>query len=314
MWAWPFRHQKEPTKYKTSKDIYDDIGGMPDREYNSVLREYNEQRLRKGYLHNVMPMTVYSGAVGSLYGLYSARRTVRHANALKTIGRYGFSFAVVGCITATSHQILIVMSDYHTQLWQTAVSGSIGGSMIAFTTTGNVAVSAMAGCFIGLGYTCAHWGLELWRDRALRIFLHEQQQQQIPISRITPELQEVYRAFLFDNRPMEESDMERRRLQLAVRKASDTRLDAKSHMDALSDAMTGITMPAWWPIKFGEPDPNSVDAMARARAKEDEIERRKKKILNLGDPEKGDDFFANSYSKVKRQEREKAEAAAAAKS
>ena len=264
---------------------------MPTRDFGSELRSYTEQRYQRGFLLNTVPMGCYVGTFGAFYAFYVSRRGQRHVPLKDLLGRYTLSFFALGWGTSAVHQGLLYLSDYRSMPWQPAISGALGGFGFAMLMHGNPAASAQAGGVVAMLYTFGFLGTEWWRDRSLRDFFHTAQQGSTPIAKITPELQPTYRAFLYDNRPMEEDDMEMRRVKLRARKENDTRLDAKTHIEAMQSGLWGLTFPEWWPLKFGETNPESIEALARARAKEDEIQRRKKMIQESGD----DSYFSQGF-------------------
>ena len=126
-------------------------------------------------------------------------------------------------------------------------------------------------------YSVACLGMRWYDGRHWDTFFRVQQQRETPIHKVAPELQLMYRAWLFDNRPIEDLDELRRRALTKDRDSKDLRLDAQAFREAmkLQPVWDAINLPEWWPLKMHE-----KDVLLEQRMRDDAYERRKKGFLD----------------------------------
>jgi hypothetical protein len=278
---WPLKAPNDESFHTSPKSIYDEIGGTPEFDYQMELFKYNESRWKKGWIHNVIPSVAYGTVLGWAYGLYESRRgLIRHMSRPRIIGMNILSGSGVAlCISAT-HQALLMACDYKPFMWQPVIAGSIGGA--AWSLAGDaltVPRGAMAGFVVGLFYNCTLMGSRWYSERAMTQFFATQQQQETPIHKVAPEMQRLYRAWLYDHRPLEDTDLQRRQLLVLKREADDMRLDSQSFMDATASMFLDLVeFPDWWPLKFGNRSEKSQ--MVEQRLRDDNYERRRRALVD----------------------------------
>jgi hypothetical protein len=270
-----FRHSNKP------KSIYDDVTQeLTEYEYNMELYKYNELRWRRGLLHNVVPATIYGTIGGFLWGISESRRgLVRHVNRARIIAGNTFSGAGISLCIAATHHGLLMAADYKAAVWQPVAAGGIGGATFSVLSEGMSASKGATGGFIvGVIYTVITLGAQKYQERSLTNFFIAQQQQEIPVHKVAPELQRLYRAWLYDHRPIEDLDKMKREALILDREATDTRLDAATFMRAMTiDQLDWMEFPEWWPLKFA---PKAEKAqMVEKRLRDDAYERRKSALL-----------------------------------
>lgn len=284
---WPLKTGDDNSFHKSqeSSTIYGSLGEIPRYDYNTEVHRYSESKWRRGMLQNVVPAVCYGGGIGFVYGLVQARQNVRHVSRPKVVFRHTFAMASIGLTTRAVHQFLVVQSNYRSKDWHALVSGMIGGVTFAFTTSTGVGSGVIGGFVIGVCYTGGCYALSWYQRRALQNFLITQQAKETPVHRVAPELQPMYRAFLFDHRPIEESDELRRRSLLLERTNTDTRLDAQATLEALNftqwQCFSWMEFPEWWPLRFTSQSEQEV--LAEQRARDDNYQRRLRTIQDSED-------------------------------
>ena len=274
--------------------LYDSLGRLPKYDYRTEVERYNESRWRRGLIDNVVPTTAYGSIAGFCIGVFQSRRSLRHMSRPRVIFTHMYSCGGVALLTTSVHHFLVVSSGYCQKDWHAMLSGCIGG--VAFAATGNSSVSRslVGGMIVGLFYAGACWFGNYWQKRTLTNFLITQQSQDTPVHRVAPELQPMYRAFLFDHRPIEDTDELRRRALLLDRTDTDTRLDARSFLEAVNfyKFFNWCEFPEWWPLKFAEP--SEEEKLVQARMKEDAYDRRLRIIQTSEESDKMTSYVLRS--------------------
>jgi hypothetical protein len=263
------------------KSIYDDVTrDMPEYCYGMEMIKYNELRWRKGFVHNVVPSACYGLCLGFLWGLNESRRgLVRHVNRARIIAGNTMTGAGIALCIGACHHGLLMACDYKAAVWQPVVAGGLGGAAYSALADGlSMGRGAAGGFVVGVVYTVVTLSAQKYQERALTNFFVTQQQNEVQVSKVAPELQRLYRAWLYDHRPIEDLDKMRREALVLDREHDDTRLDATAFMRAMTvDKLDWIEFPEWWPLKFA---PSSEKAaMVEKRMRDDAYERRKMALL-----------------------------------
>lgn len=280
---WPMKAANDDAFRASNKKktIYDDVTvDTPEYSFDMELMKYNENRWKKGFIHHVAPAVAYGTVVGFLYGLYESRRgLVRHVGRPRIILGNTMTTAGLALFASSIHQAILMACDYKAAVWQPVVSGILGGASYSAIMQGfDIARGASGGFVIGLAYTVICIGAEKYNDRALENFCATQQMNEVPVTKVAPELQRVYRAWLYDHRPLEDMDKARRNAAILDRHQADTRLDATTFVQAMNvDKLDWIEFPEWWPLKFA---PKTEKAkLVEQRMRDDAYERRKLALL-----------------------------------
>ncbi|ORC93596.1 uncharacterized protein TM35_000014730 [Trypanosoma theileri] len=282
MSLWPFRIGNDSRFQITSKEesIYDAIKkDMPPHRYEIELDKYMEWRWRRGLIQSVFPVTCYSAIFGFFVGLRQARIEGRYIGRGRVLWRYCSTFAAVGLLTTAFHHILVVRDHYCDRWYYPMMAGACGAVLLTVVSQmGTIAQGMFAGSFVGVMYTLGCYGMDYYHKRQMKIFLRQQQTQQVPVHKVSPELQRMYRAYLFDNRPLEEEDYRRRQNMILSIGADESRLDAKAIVQNMAPEMFDwVNFPDWWPLKF--PQQTEEEQMIFERQREEEVERRKRAFL-----------------------------------
>lgn len=271
---WPFRTGDDDTLNATpaAADVYASIGDMPTNDYYTELQRYHEAKWRRGMVHNVVPGVLFGAASGLGWGTYQSRRShMRHISRPKVIATHVGAVTAIALTTTAVHHFLLVSSGYKQSSFQPLIAGMVGGCAFSMSYTGSV--NMVAGALVGVLYTAICKTTNWYQERAMIDFLTTQQQIQTPIHRVAPELQMLYRSFLFDHRPVEDSDVDRRRALLLEREANDTRLDSQAYLSAVQRAMESVTFPEWWPLRLPTPL-DDKQALLDQRLRDDAMKRR----------------------------------------
>jgi hypothetical protein len=283
---WPLRTGDDDVVHQSPPpDIYASVGEMPANDYQTEVKKYNEGRWRKGMMQSVFPATIFGAVFGTGWGVFQSRRaTVRYVSRPRVIMTHMGSVTAISLTTAAIHHFLVVSNHYQQSIYQPLVSGMAGGVVFSLTYTGNANI--VAGAVVGFVYTVLCRCVEWYQERALINFLTVQQQIQTPIHRVAPELQPMYRAFLWDHRPIEDTDALRRRALLLEREANDTRLDSQAYLSAVHRAVSSVDFPEWFPLRPPRPL-DEQQALLDQRQKDDMTQRRRDAIAKEG----GDDIL-----------------------
>jgi hypothetical protein len=282
MLPWPFkRGHDEIFRVATEKppSIYDQVGAIPERNFEDEYQLYRSRKWRKGLIHSIVPATGAGALLGLAWGVFESRRgLIRYANRFKICLH---QTVVVGGISATiacTHHMLMVASKYKEGRWQSMAAGTIGGAIYSTLVSGSVSpAGAMAGFMIGILYSCICIFMSWYDHRHTVSFMGTQQLRETPIHRIAPEMQPLYRSWLYDHRPIEDLDELRRRALTHLREEKDLRLDAQAYREAmkLQPVWDKISFPEWWPLKMTE-----KDELLEQRLRDDQFVRRKMEMLD----------------------------------
>lgn len=286
MSLWPFRTGNDD-RFQTSKDhdMYDSIKGeLPSQRYTAEIDNYMEWRWRRGFIQSIFPVACYSGLAGFIVGFRQSRVEGRYIGRYKVMWRYTSTFAAVGLLTSAVHHFLVVQNNYHDTTYYPLVAGTMGAVILTMAAQmGSLGQGVFVGSFIGVLYALGCYGMTYYHKRRLKIFLQQQQLQQVPVHKVSPEYQRMYRAFLYENRPLEDNDLERREAIMLSRGAEDdTRLDAHTFMHNMTpEVFDWVNFPDWWPLKW--PIQTEEEQMLLERQRDEEIERRKTSFLDTDD-------------------------------
>ncbi|KAL7696322.1 hypothetical protein NQL31_005764 [Lotmaria passim] len=296
MSLWPFRTGNDD-RFQSSgssssslspgtEDIYAAVrsGGLPPHRYGMEVDNYMEWRWRRGFLQSVFPVTCYGAVAGFCVGFRQSRVEGRYIGRYRIMWRYTSTFAAVGLLTSAFHHLLVVRNHYHDKFYYPLVAGTAGAVVLTLASQmGSLGQGMFVGGFLGVLYGLGCYGMNYYHRRRLRLFLHEQQMRQVPVYKVSPELQPMYRAFLYDNRPIEEEDKRSREAVVLSRSAdNDTRLDAQTFMHNMTpEVYDWVNFPDWWPLKF--PMQTEEEQMLMERQRNEEVERRKVMFLETED-------------------------------
>ncbi|EKF39356.1 hypothetical protein MOQ_000424 [Trypanosoma cruzi marinkellei] len=286
MSLWPFRTGNDDRFQVSSKEetIYDAIKGeMPPHRYETEVSNYLEWRWRRGLIQSVFPVTCYSAVLGFVLGFRQARLEGRYIGRYRVLWRYSSTFAAVGLLTTAFHHFLVVRNHYNDRMHYPMIAGASGAVVLTMASQmGTISQGMLAGSFIGILYTAGCYGMTYYHKRRMKIFLSQQQLQQVPIHRVSPELQPMYRAYLYDNRPLEEEDFLKRQAVVLSLGEEDVGLDAKRIVNNMvPEIVDWVNFPDWWPLKF--PTQTEEERMIMERKRHEEVERRKRLILESED-------------------------------
>jgi hypothetical protein len=279
---WPFKTGYDDTfRVATEKppSIYDQVGAIPERNFEQEYDMYRSRKWRKGLLQGLIPAMSVGTLLGLMWGVYESRRgLIRYANRFRIVFHQTVVVAGLSGVVATTHHMLVVATKYREGRWQPLCAGTVGGVIYATLVSGSVSpAGALAGFIIGLLYSGACIFMAWYDHRHTVSFLGTQQQRDTPIHRIAPELQPLYRSWLYDHRPIEDlSDLQRRALT-QLREQKDLRLDAQAYREAmkLQPVWDMIQFPEWWPLKMSE-----KDELLEQRLRDDQFERRKREMTD----------------------------------
>ncbi|CCW66572.1 unnamed protein product [Phytomonas sp. Hart1] len=284
MSLWPFRTGND-ARFQTTPDapeesIYDTIrGDLPPDPFGAELDRYLQWRWRRGILPSVVPTAAYGAILGFLVGFRQSRVEGRYVGRARVMGRYTTAFAAVGLLTAASHHAMVMRNDYRDTPYYPILSATSGSVlMMTGSQMGSIGQGVFAGVLLGMLYAAGCYAMRYYHRRRMTIFLSEQQLQQIPVCKLSPELQPMYRSYLFDNRPIEESSKARREALLLSRSEDDTRLDAYTFMQHMSpEIYDWVNFPDWWPLKWSPQ--SEEDEMLNERRRLEEAARLTRKAL-----------------------------------
>jgi hypothetical protein len=251
---WPWRTAPRNLELQTGdiETIYDSLGGET-RRYEDEVEAYVKHRRTGGLVQAIGPAGVVGGLIG-LIGCWKPSRTAgRHSGRAKFIIRGSATCSFAGVCMAGVHQGLLMYNDYNDSFLYTF--GGITSSMIcilgclgSIMSPGSLALlsASLAATYVG-----ADFGIKWYQERWLTSFFALQQQQEVPVHKITPELQPAYRSYLYWNRPAEEKELMQRRISaLYVADDSKGRLDAATGLlQFRPEFWEWINFPDWWPIK-----------------------------------------------------------------
>nr|CCC90152.1 conserved hypothetical protein [Trypanosoma congolense IL3000] len=286
MSLWPFRTGNDDRFQVTSTEetIYDAIKGeMPPHQYGTEVDRYLEWRWRRGLVQSVFPATCYGAVVGLALGYRQARVEGRYIGRYRVLWRYSSTFASVGLLTTAFHHVLVVRNKYRDRFYYPMIAGASGAVVLTVASQmGTLGQGVLAGSLVGVLYTIGCCGMTYYHRRRLNIFLRQQQLQHVPVHKVSPELQRMYRAYLYDNRPLEEKDVKKRHAAVISMDDEDTRLDAQRVLRNMSpEIYEWVNFPDWWPLKF--PQQTEEERLVYERQREEEVERRKRAILETDD-------------------------------
>lgn len=281
---WPFKRGADDVfrvsdEKRFTRELYDSVGGIPKYTYEQEYGRYQTRKWRKGLIHSLAPSAMCGAGLGFAWGLYESRRgMIRYTNRFRVITHQMMVCTSLSLSVAFAHHMIVVACDYREMRWQPMAAGCAGGIGYSMLAAGGVNGAGMAGgLLVGFLYTTACLGVRWYDGRHHHSFFRTQQQRETPIHKIAPELQLMYRAWLFDNRPVEELDELRRRALTKDRDEKDMRLDAQAYREAmkLQPVWDAIALPEWWPLKMSE-----QDVLLEQRMRDDANERRKKGFLD----------------------------------
>ncbi|RHW73026.1 hypothetical protein DPX39_040028500 [Trypanosoma brucei equiperdum] len=286
MSLWPFRTGNDERFQVTSTEetIYDVIKNeMPAYPYGTEVDRYLEWRWRRGLVQSIFPATCYGAFVGFAVGYRQARVEGRYIGRYKVVWRYSSTFAAVGLLTTAFHHVLVVRNNYHDRFYYPMMAGASGAVVLTVASQmGTLGQGMLAGSLVGVLYTLSCYGMTYYHRRRLKMFLRQQQTQQVPVHKVSPELQRMYRAYLYDNRPLEEKDVMVRRAVVLSMSEDDTCLDAKRVLQNMTpEIYDWVNFPDWWPLKF--PQQTEEERMIYERQRDEEVERRKRAFLETDD-------------------------------
>jgi hypothetical protein len=282
----PFRTgNDEVFQHTTSNEtIYDSLGKeLPENPYTVELAKYYEWRWRRGMIQSVLPVTFVGTLIGGAIGYRNSRLEGRYVGRMKVLMRYLATGGSVGLTCAAVHHLLIVRNNYEEKFYYPMAAGASGSTIVTILTqSGTITVGFMAGAMIGSLYSAACWVSKWYERRRLNIFLETQRTMQVPVHKVSPELQPMYRAFLFDNRPIEEATDARRKAALLSRTGDDMRLDAEAFLNnMMPEVYDWVNFPDWWPLKY--PLQSEEQNLLVTRQRDEEVMRRKNKVLYMDD-------------------------------
>lgn len=286
MSLWPFRVGRDDRFQvtETEETIYDVIKGeMPPHCYETEVDRYLEWRWRRGLIQSVFPATCYSAVLGCALGFRQSRTEGRYIGRSRVLWRYGSTFAAMGLLTTAFHHMLVVRNNYRDRLFYPMLAGASGATVLVVASQmGTIGQGMVAGSLVGLLYTVHCYGMTYYHKRRMKIFLRQQQTQQVPVHKVSPELQLMYRAYLYDNRPLEEEDILKRQAVVLSLDEDNTQLDAKRITHNMTpEFVEWVNFPDWWPLKF--PMQSEEQRMVLERQRNEEAERRKRLILEMED-------------------------------
>jgi hypothetical protein len=203
---------------------------------------------------------------------------IRYANRFKIVAHQTGVVTALSLSVAFSHHMIVVACDYKELRWQPMAAGCAGGIGYSMMAAGGVNGPGVAGGFmVGVVYSAVCLGIRWYDERHMRSFFRTQQQRETPIHKVAPEMQMMYRAYLYDFRPIEDLDELRRRALTKDRDSKDLRLDAQAYREAMKmqPVWDFIALPDWWPLKMSE-----QDQLLEQRMRDDAHERRKKGFLD----------------------------------
>ncbi|GET92269.1 hypothetical protein, conserved [Leishmania tarentolae] len=290
MSLWPFRTGNDD-RFQTSSgpsgadDIYATMrqGALPPHSYKVEVENYLEWRWRRGFVQSVFPVTCYGALAGFCVGFRQSRVEGRYVGRYRIMWRYTSTFAAVGLLTSAFHNFLVVRNHYHDKFYYPIVAGTAGAVVLSVASQmGTIGQGMFVGAFLGILYGAGCYSMNYFHRRRMRIFLQEQQVRQVPIHKVSPELQPMYRAFLYDNRPLEEKEKKTREAVTLSRSVDSTRLDAHTFMSNMTpEVFDWVNFPDWWPLKW--PMQTEEEQMLLERQRNEEIERRKNTFLETED-------------------------------
>jgi hypothetical protein len=263
------------------ESVFDSLGKLPPRRYSEEVRLYNDWRWRRGLIQSVGTATVVGALCGTLYGAVVSRRSGRPGERARIV----LNYAGVGCVASfgmsTVHHLIVINVNYRDSAAYAAVSATIVSTILAVAFNGQYSASAiMFGTWVlSAGYIGGSYIGRWLRDRQLRNFFENQMALQVPVHRISPELQPAYRAYLYDNRPVDQCDKEKQRMALLARLSEeqhtiDANAQAQSYMPEVYD---WINMPEWWPFKHVVQ--TGDEELRFKRLREEELEKIKKQLV-----------------------------------
>ena len=273
---WPFKTGPDERTVHAPKTVYDTIGDRPRADYDTEVQIYQESKWRRGFIVHCLPSCVGVGALGGFGSLWMHRRGhIRHVPRAHYV-LFGASFyASLAVATTGCHHLIVALSDYRTADWQAGMAGVIGGVYFALGQSGIGSGTAMLGGYsVALGYTLLCYMLNKHNLRAYDNFFGTQQSIETPIHRIAPEMQQMYRAYLYDHRPLEDTPIARREARVSKRLETDTRIDAESAKQAFNDMWnTGtLPLPKWFPF-FPVEEPHPVEKLYQERKRQENHDR-----------------------------------------
>ena len=279
---WPFKVGNDDV-FRVSDEsksaIYESIGGVPQYTFEQEYRKYSSNKWRKGVIHTMFPAAFGGALLGLAWGVRESRRgLIRYVNRFKICAHQVAICTGLTVAVSLTHHALVMASDYQEFRWQPMAAGSIGGMVYTMTVQGSMSgAGIMAGFVVGIIYSGACIAISWYQHRHMRSFLLAQQQRETPIHRVEPNMQRMYRAWLYDNRPIEQLDDLRRRALTTMRAEKDVRLDARAYREAmkLEPLWNWISFPEWWPLKMTE-----KDTLLDQRMRDDNFERRKMGFLD----------------------------------
>lgn len=215
-------------------------------------------------------------------GFRNSRVEGRYLGRFNVLSRYTMTGALVGLASSSIHHFLVVRNRYEEKFFYPMIAGA-GASFVVTTATqmGTVTTGVVVGSFAGCIYTLCCFAMKYYHNRRMKIFLEQQRQMQVPVHKVSPELQPMYRAFLFDNRPIEEESEVKRRAMMLARSDDDSRLDAQAFLNNMTpEVFDWISFPDWWPLKY--PFQTEEQQLLLDRQRADEIRRRTDMMLEDG--------------------------------
>eukprot|EP00796_Vickermania_ingenoplastis_P007255 gene7255-5102_t len=281
---WPLRTGNDERFQVATESIYDPIrDDLPPNTFGTELSNYLQGRWRRGMVQQVVPTTCYGAIAGFCVGFRQSRVEGRYVGRYKIMWRYTSTFAAVGLLTTSLHQFLVVRNQYRDAFYYPLVAGAMGAAILTVASQmGTIGQGLFVGSFLGVLYSLGCYGMAYYHRRRLKNFFYQQQLQQVPIYKVSPELQPVYRAFLFDNRPLEETDRRQRESMMISRSVDESRLDARTFMEnSTPEVFEWVNFPEWWPLKW--PVQTEMEQLLLDRQRREEVERRKNTFLSTED-------------------------------
>lgn len=297
---WPFRVGNDGIYQTENKieTIYDAVGSIPERPFSQELTKYNEWRLRRGFIQAVLPSTSAGFFLGFLIGFRQSRLEGRYVGRYKILGRYLAGGASCGLASAAIHHFLLVNNHYEDRFFYPIMSGAVATTIItALTQSGSIGLSVLAGSLLGSCYSLACMGMRWFHNRKVKSFLETQRQMQTPIHKVTPELQPLYRSYLYDNRPVEEEAEGRRKALIVARSGEDDRLDAQAFLNNMTpEIYDWVNFPDWWPLKY--PFQSEEQLVLSQRQRDEEVARRTAQVMTM----EGGNLVKHRYRGAKHRE------------
>lgn len=282
---YPFRRGNDDIFQSSIKEetVYDAIGGAPDNSYDVEVSKYNQWRWNRGMIQNIIPVTTLGFLTGFGFGVRQSRLDGRYQGRARVLARYCGAGTGIGLAVSSVHHGLVMRNRYEDKWFYPMLSSMTGSVLLAaFASYHNIALGVYTGSVVGVIYTAVCWGSRYYHNRHIRLFLESQRQLEVPVHKISPELQPAYRAYLFDFRPVEEQSQAKRRATIIARREDDYRLDAAGFLNNMTpEVYDWVSFPDWWPLK--NPAQTEEQTMLIIRQRQEASDRRFKNMMTVDD-------------------------------